>query len=91
MREYRQVRDGETQFESLAFLRSIGIGTTEDGANETIDSSWTDECTYICAANCPLKHNSMDGRGIDKRKRVDVKWTKRSKVESRSISEFEEE
>jgi hypothetical protein len=84
------MRNGETQFEILAFLRSIGVCTTEDGANETIDSSWTGEYTYICTANCPSKHNSMDGKRIDKRKSLDVERAKVNGNEDQS-SEFEEQ
>lgn len=57
--------DGETEFEVFAVGGGIGVSSSEDGVDETIELCGTGDCTENCATGACSQHGSMDGRGID--------------------------
>ena len=54
--------DGETEFEVFAVGGGIGVGSSEDGVDETIDLCGAVDCTENCATGTCSQHGSMDGR-----------------------------
>ena len=60
--------DGEAEFEVFAMVGGIGVGTSEDGGDETIELGGTREGTEHCATGTCSQHGSMDVDGIGSQK-----------------------